>query len=72
MSTLKISQHSDVPAALDLVGEEVDKEARRINQAGGAAGCGKPQASVGGDCLRGEAERFRQEDSEARRRVAEA
>ena len=37
MSTLRISKHSDVPAALDLVREEVDKEARRINQAGGAA-----------------------------------
>ena len=39
MSTLKISKHSDVPAALDLVREEVDKEARRIFSAGGA-GCG--------------------------------
>ena len=38
MSTLKISKHSDVPAALDLVREEVDKEARRIDRAG--AGCG--------------------------------
>ncbi len=27
MSTLKISKHSDVPAALDLVKEEVEKEA---------------------------------------------
>jgi len=38
MSTLKISKHSDVPAALDLVLEEVDKEARRIGRAG--VGCG--------------------------------
>ena len=37
MSTLKISKHSDVPAALDLVREEVDKEARRIFSAGGDA-----------------------------------
>lgn len=37
MSTLKISQHSDVPAALDLVKEEVDKEAKRIYSAGGDA-----------------------------------
>ena len=37
MSILKISKLSDVPAAFDLVREEVDKEARRINQAGGAA-----------------------------------
>ena len=35
MSTLKISKHSDVPTALDLVKEEVDKEARRIFSAGG-------------------------------------
>lgn len=37
MSTLKISKHSDVPVALDLVREEVDKEARRIFSAGGDA-----------------------------------
>lgn len=37
MSTLKISKHSDVPAALDLVKEEVDKEAKRILSAGGDA-----------------------------------
>lgn len=37
MSTLKISKHSDVPAALDLVREEVDKEAKRIFSAGGDA-----------------------------------
>ncbi len=37
MSTLKISKHSDVPTALDLVKEEVDKEARRIFSAGGDA-----------------------------------
>jgi len=37
MSTLKISKHSDVPAALDLVKEEVDKEAKRIFSAGGDA-----------------------------------
>lgn len=37
MSTLKISKHSDVPAALDLVKEEVDKESRRIFTAGGEA-----------------------------------
>ena len=37
MSTLKISKHSDVPAALDLVKEEVDKEAQRIYTAGGEA-----------------------------------
>ena len=29
MSTLKISKHSDVPTALDLVKEEVDKELLR-------------------------------------------
>ena len=29
MSTLKISKHSDVLTALDLVKEEVDKESRR-------------------------------------------
>ena len=34
MSTLKISKHSDVPAALDLVREEVDKEARRVRPSG--------------------------------------
>ena len=38
MSTLKISKHSDVPAALDLVRGEVDKEAWRIDRAG--VGCG--------------------------------
>ena len=37
MSTLKISKHSDVPTALELVKEEVDKEARRIFSAGGDA-----------------------------------
>ena len=37
MSTLKISKHSDVPMALDLVKEEVDKESRRIFPAGGDA-----------------------------------
>ena len=37
MSTLKISQHSDVPAALDLVREEVEKESKRIFSAGGDA-----------------------------------
>ena len=37
MSTLKISKHSDVPAALDLVREEVEKESRRIFSAGGDA-----------------------------------
>lgn len=37
MSTLKISKHSDVPAALDLLREEVDKEAKRIFSAGGDA-----------------------------------
>ncbi len=37
MSTLKISKHSDVPTALALVKEEVDKEARRIFSAGGDA-----------------------------------
>jgi len=37
MSTLKISQHSDVPAALELVKEEVGKEAKRIFSAGGDA-----------------------------------
>ena len=37
MSTLKISQHSDVPAALDLVKEEVEKESKRIFSAGGEA-----------------------------------
>ena len=37
MSTLKISKHSDVPTALDLIKEEVDKEARRIFSAGGDA-----------------------------------
>jgi len=37
MSTLKISQHSDVPAALDLVKEEVGKEAKRIFSSGGDA-----------------------------------
>ena len=37
MSTLKISKHSDVPTALDLVKDEVDKEARRIFSAGGDA-----------------------------------
>ena len=37
MSILKISQHSDVPAALDLVKEEVEKESKRIFSAGGDA-----------------------------------
>ena len=37
MSTLKISKHSDVLSALDLVREELDKEAKRIFSAGGAA-----------------------------------
>ena len=37
MSTLKISKHSDVLTALDLVKEEVDKESRRIFSAGGDA-----------------------------------
>ena len=37
MSTLIISQHSDVPAALDLVREEVEKESKRIFAAGGDA-----------------------------------
>lgn len=37
MSTLKISKHSDVPTALDLVQKEVDKESRRIFSAGGDA-----------------------------------
>ena len=37
MSTLKISKHSDVPTALDLVKEEVDKESRRIFSVGGDA-----------------------------------
>ncbi len=37
MSTLKISKHSDVPAALDIVKEEVDKESKRIFSAGGDA-----------------------------------
>lgn len=37
MSTLKISKHSDVPTALDLVKEEVNKESRRIFSAGGDA-----------------------------------
>ena len=37
MSTLKISQHSDVLAALDLVKEEVEKEAGLIYDAGGDA-----------------------------------
>ena len=37
MSTLKISKHSDVPAALDLVREEVEKESKRIFSAGGDA-----------------------------------
>lgn len=37
MSTLKISKHSDVPTALDLVKEEVDKESRRIFSAAGDA-----------------------------------
>jgi hypothetical protein len=40
MSTLKISKPSDVPTALDLVKEEVDKESRRIFSAGGDAFCG--------------------------------
>jgi len=30
MSTLKISRHSDVPTALDLVKDEVGQEAKRI------------------------------------------
>ncbi len=37
MSTIKISKHSDVPAALDIVKEEVEKEARRIFHVGGDA-----------------------------------
>ncbi len=37
MSTLKISKHSDVLTALDIVKEEVDKESRRIFSAGGDA-----------------------------------
>ncbi len=37
MSTLKISRHSDVPTALDLVKEEVEKESKRIFSAGGDA-----------------------------------
>ena len=37
MSTLKISKHSDVLTALDLVKEEVDKESKRIFSAGGDA-----------------------------------
>jgi len=37
MSILKISKHSDVPAALDLVKEEVEKESKRIFSAGGDA-----------------------------------
>ena len=37
MSTLKISQHSDVPVALDLVKEEVEKESKRIFSADGDA-----------------------------------
>ena len=37
MSTLKISKHSDVPAALDLVKEEVEKESKRIREAGSVA-----------------------------------
>ena len=37
MSILKISKHSDVLTALDLVKEEVDKEARRIFSSGGDA-----------------------------------
>jgi hypothetical protein len=37
MSTLKISKHSDMPTALDLVQEEVGKESRRIFSAGGDA-----------------------------------
>lgn len=37
MSTLKISKHSDVLSALDLVREELDKEAKRIFSAGGDA-----------------------------------
>ncbi len=39
MSTLKISKPSDVPTALDLVKEEIDKESRRIFSAGGDAFC---------------------------------
>ena len=37
MSILKISKHSDVLTALDLVKEEVDKESRRIFSSGGDA-----------------------------------
>jgi len=37
MSTLKISKHSDVPAALDIVKDEVGEEAKRIHEAGGDA-----------------------------------
>lgn len=37
MSTLKINRHADVPTALDLVKEEVGKEAKRIFSAGGDA-----------------------------------
>ncbi len=37
MSILKVSMHSDVPTALELVKEEVDKEAKRVFDAGGKA-----------------------------------
>ena len=37
MSELKIGGHADVPAALGLVREEIDKEAKRILSAGGDA-----------------------------------
>ncbi len=37
MSTLKVSMHSDVLTALELVKEEVDKEAKRVYSAGGDA-----------------------------------
>ena len=37
MSTLKISRHSDVPTAFDLVKVEVDNESRHIFSVGGDA-----------------------------------
>ena len=37
MSTLKISKHSDVPTAFDLVKVEVDNESRHIFSVGGDA-----------------------------------
>lgn len=53
MSTLKISKHSDVPTALDLVKEEVGKESRRIFSAGGDAfrGCRDCKRLVRGDAF---------------------